>query len=110
MIVKAFSYFGIKFSLGGSFSNAQAQKAVLKLSKYLYNFADLIPRHVLDLIDKLVSPILCYFSEAWVFCKADKIEKAHKALLGVKHSTLNTLIYGALGRMPYQMLATLKLY
>ena len=85
-----------------------AQKAVFKLNSYLYKFADLTPRHVLDLFDKLVTPILCYGSEVWVFCKADKIERVHlqfcKALLGVKQSTQNTFIYGELGRMPYQML------
>ena len=113
-IVRSFSYLGIVFTPGGSFSNAQttlagqAQKAVFKLNSYLYKFADLTPRHVLDLFDKLVTPILCYCSEVWGFCKADKIERVHlqfcKALLGVKQSTQNTFIYGELGRMPYQML------
>ena len=113
-IVKSFSYLGIVFTPGGSFSNAQttlagqAQKAVFKLNSYLYNFADLTPSHVLNLFDKLVSPILCYCSEVWGFCKADKIERVHlqfcKSLLGVKQSTQNTFIYGELGRMPYQIL------
>ena len=114
-IVKSFSYFGIVFTPGGSFSNAQttlagqAQKAVFKLNSYLYNFAGLTPSHVLNLFDKLVSPILCYCSEVWVFCKADKIERVHlqfcKSLLGVKQSTQNTFIYGELGRKPYLILS-----
>ena len=113
-IVRSFSYLGIVFTPGGSFSNAQttlagqAQKAVFKLNSYLYKFADLTPRHVLDLFDKLVTPILCYCSEVLGFCKADKIERVHlqfcKVLLGVKQSTQNTFIYGELGRMPYQLL------
>ena len=58
-IVKTFSYLGIVFTPGGSFSNAQvtlagqAQKAVFKLNSCLYSFSDLAPRHVLDLFDKL---------------------------------------------------------
>ena len=48
------------------------------LNKNLYNFADLTPRHVLELCDKLVSPILCYISEVcFFFCKADKLERVH---------------------------------
>ena len=88
-IVKSFSYLGIVFTPGGSFSNAQttlagqAQKAVFKLNNYLYSFADLAPRHVLDLFDKLVSPILSYCSEVWGFCKADKIERVHLQYLDV---------------------------
>ena len=43
-IVSSFSYLGIVFSTGGSFSNAQAtlagqaQKAIFKLNSYLYKF------------------------------------------------------------------------
>ncbi len=46
-IVSKFSYLGIVFSTGGSFSNAQstlsgqAQKAIFKLNKYLYHLSDL---------------------------------------------------------------------
>ena len=71
------------------------------------------PRHVLDLFDKLFTPIICYCSKVWGFCKADKIERVHlqfcKALLGVKQSTQNTFIHGELGRMPYQMLRYFKI-
>ena len=111
-IVRSFSYLGIVFTPGGAFSNAQttlagqAQKAIYKLNSYLYKFADLTPKHILDLFDKLVTPILSYCSEVWGFCKADKIERVHlqfcKALLGVKQSTQNDFIYGELGRLPYQ--------
>ena len=111
-IVRSFSYLGIVFTPGGAFSNAQttlagqAQKAIYKLNSYLYKFADLTPKHILDLFDKLVTPILSYCGEVWGFCKADKIERVHlqfcKALLGVKQSTQNDFIYGELGRLPYQ--------
>ena len=67
-IVNTFSYLGTVYTPGRSFSNAQvtlagqAQKAVFKLNSYLYSFSDLAPRHVLDLFNKLVSPILSYCS------------------------------------------------
>ena len=111
-IVSSFSYLGIIFSTGGSFSNAQktlagqAQKAVFKLNSYLYNFDTLTTRHILELFDKLVSPILNYGAEVWGFFKANQIERAHlqfcKRLLGVKKCTQNNFIYGELGRLSYQ--------
>ena len=58
-IVRSFSYLGIVFTTGGSFSCAQttlagqAQKANYKLNSYLYKFSDISPKHVLDLYDKL---------------------------------------------------------
>ena len=61
-IVKSLSYLEIVFTTGGSFATAQltlsgqAQKAIFKLNSYLYNFADMSPKHVLDLFDKLVTP------------------------------------------------------
>ena len=101
-IVKSISYLEIVFTPGGSFTNAQttlsgqAQKAVFKLNTYLYSFADLAPRHVLDLFDKLVSPILSYCSEVLGFCKADKIERVHlkfcKTLLGVLKNSLHKIL------------------
>ena len=59
-IVSTFSYLGIIFSSGGSFSNTQitlvgqAQKAIFKLNRYLYKFTDISPKHTLELFDKLV--------------------------------------------------------
>lgn len=111
-IVSSFSYLGIVFTPGGSFSNAQktlsgqAQKAIFKLNRYLHDFVNVTPRHTLELFDKLVTPILNYGAEVWGFCKADQIERTHlqfcKRLLGVKSSTQNNFIYGELGRLDYQ--------
>ena len=70
-IVNTFSYLGIVFSTGGSFSEChktladQALKAIFKLNRYLYNFTNITPRHKLELFDKLVTPILNYGSEVW---------------------------------------------
>ena len=72
----------------------------------MYNFADISPKHVLDLFDKLVTPILNYGGEVWGFCKAKQIERVHlqfcKHLLGVKQSTQNNFVYGDFGRTNYQ--------
>ena len=65
-IVSSFSYLGVVFTAGGSFSNAQntlsdkAQKAIFKLNSYLYDFVTITTKHILELFDKLVSPILNY--------------------------------------------------
>ncbi len=102
-IVSKFSYLVIVFSTGGSFANArntlsgQAQKAIFKLNKYIRQFTNLTPKHVLDLFDKLVLPILNYGCEVWGFSQGIQIERVHmkfcKHLLGVKISTQNNFIY-----------------
>ena len=72
-IVSTFSYLGIIFSSGGSFSNTQitladqAKEAIFKLNSYLYEFTDISPKHTLELFDKLVCPILNYAAEVWEF-------------------------------------------
>ena len=111
-IVNTFSYLGIVFSPGGSFSNTQitlagqAQKAIFKLNSYLYKFTNISPRHTIELFDKLVSPILNYAAEVWGFFQATHIERVHlqfcKRLLGVKKTTQNNFVYGELGRINFQ--------
>ena len=111
-IVSSFSYLGVVFTAGGSFSNAQntlsgqAQKAIFKLNSYLYDFVNITTKHSLELFDKLVSPTLNYGAEVWGFFKANQIERVHmqfcKRLLGVNKSTQNNFIYGDLGRLNYQ--------
>ena len=62
-IVESFSYLGVVFTMGGSFSLAQstlsgqAQKAIFKLNSYLYKFTEISPYRKLELFDNLVSPI-----------------------------------------------------
>ena len=100
-IVSSFTYLGIVFTSGGSFSTAeqtltgQAQKAVYKLKRHLLKFHNITVSHTLELFDKRVAPILSYASQCWAFCKADAVERVHtqfcKSLLGVKTSTQNDL-------------------
>ena len=75
-------------------------------NKYLFNFTALTPSHILQLFDKLVSPILNFGSEFWGFYKTTSIETVHlqfcKKILGVKQSTQNDFIYGELERTDYQ--------
>ena len=110
-IVNKFSYLGIVFTTGGSFSvcqetlAGQGMKAIFKLNRLLYNFTNITPKHRVELFDKLVTPILHYGCEVWGFCQAKQIERTHmmfcKQLLGVKTSTQNDFIYGELGRTDY---------
>ena len=74
-ITSKITYLGIVFTTGGSFSESsstlsgQAEKAILALNRYINKFVNINPSHVLDLFDKLISPILCYASEIWVLQK-----------------------------------------
>ena len=82
-IVSRFSYLGIVFTSGGSCKEAQrtlagqALKAIFALNKYLYKFTYLKPSNVLDLFDKLISPILNYGSEVWGFHRTSAIETVY---------------------------------
>ena len=63
-IVKQFSYLGVVYTAGGLCHQTQktlagqALKAIFAMNKYLYKFTYLKPLQVLDLFDKLISPIL----------------------------------------------------
>ena len=106
-IVKQFSYLGIVFTVMKLKKTlaGQALKAIFAMNKHLYKFTHLKPFHILDLFDKLISPIPNYGSEVWGFYKAPAIESVHlqfcKKLLGVKQSTQNDFIYGELGRINF---------
>ena len=102
LVVNKFSYRGIVFETGGSFSECQKTlasqdlKAIFKLNRYLYNFTNMTLKHRIELFYKLVIPILYYGSEIWGFCQAKQIGRTHmmfcKQLLGVKTSTQNDFI------------------
>ena len=74
-------YICITFTTGGSFNethkilSGQALKGIFKLNQYLYKFTDLSPKHILDLFDKLIRPILCYGAQVWVFSNLVKQER-----------------------------------
>ena len=74
-IVSSFSYLGIVFTSGGSFSGAQqtlagqAQKAIFKLNSYLHKFTNIDVKHTLELFDKLVTPIMNYGAKSGGFAK-----------------------------------------
>ena len=107
-IVNKFTYLGIVFTTGGSFTETQntlagqARKALFLLEKYVYKFTTLTVSHMIDLFDKLILPILNYCSEVWGFIQANTVERVHlhflKKLLGVKKSTQNDFIYGECSR------------
>ena len=82
-IVEKFSYLGIVFSTGGSFSDSQnalsgrALNAIFQMNAYLYKFNNISVRNRLDLFDKLISPILNYASQVWGFIQGSSIERVH---------------------------------
>ena len=111
-IVKNFTYLGIVFSTGGSFSEAQsalsgqALKAIFQMNTYLHRFTSLPVQHRLDLFEKLITPILHYGSQVWGFAQGKCIVRVHlqfcKQILGVKQCTQTYFVYGELGRMNCQ--------
>ena len=112
-------YLGIMISFNGSFYQSQrtlaeqANKAVFLLYKKVQNFFNLKPKHMLDLFDSFVSPILNYGCESWGFHPSPNIELVHtkfcKNLLGVKRSTQNDCVYGLLGRLPLCIIRHLRI-
>mgnify|MGYP000609156814 CR=1 FL=1 len=109
-----FTYLGIVFSTGGSFSDSQnalsgqALKTIFQKNKYLYKFTNISVRHRHDLFDKLISHILNYASQVRGFIQGSSIERVHllfhKRLLAVKRTTQNDVVYGELGRHTFQIL------
>ena len=81
---KHFTYLGMVFFSGGSFSEnqnkiaGQAQKAIFSVQKML---DDIKCDMYCDLFDKLITPILCYGSELWGFNRGDTIERVHLQFL-----------------------------
>ena len=108
-----FSYLGIVFNSGGSCKEVQrtlagqASKAIFMLNKYLYKFTFLKPSIILDLFDKLISPVLNYGSDVCGFSKAPAIGTVHlhfcKKLLDVKQATQYDFVYGELCRINFQV-------
>ena len=86
--------------------SGQALTAIFTLNKYLHSFTPLKPSHILDLFDKLISPILNY--GVWGFHKAKSIETVHmqfcKRMLGIKQPTQNDFVHGKTGTGRHQTL------
>ena len=59
---------------------------------------------LLNLFDKMVTPVLSYGCEVWGFHTSSAIERVHlkfcKLVLKVSKSTCNEMIYGELERYP----------
>ena len=71
------------------------------------NVSQLVDRDVnmlLNLFDKMVTPVLSYGCEMWGFHTASAIERVHlkicKLVVKVSKSTCNEMIYGELERYP----------
>ena len=108
-------YLGLRFSSTGSFHQAhqsQANKATFILHKRLNNYPHLTPKHAVEMLHKMITPILCYASEVWGFHDAPDIERVQlkfcKTVLGVKSSVQNDFVYGELDKNAYEMCKSCK--
>ena len=109
-VVDSFQYLGLKLSYTGKFSCAQqdlASKGLRAIYALRNNVSQLVDPDVnmlLNLFDKMVTPVLSYGCEVWGFHTASAIEKVHlkfcKLVLKVSKSTCNEMIYGELERYP----------
>ena len=53
---------------------SQANKATFLLLKRLDNYPYWTPKHAMEMLDKMITPILCYASEVWRLYDAPDIE------------------------------------
>ena len=112
-LVESYVYLGTTISFNGKFTDAiekqinQAHRALfaIKSKKEKYNLPIDI---VLDLFDKMISPVLLYGCEIWGFENLEKIEifyrKFLKYILKVNYQTTNCMVYGETGRTPLSII------
>ena len=111
-VVDSFKYLGVLFNYNNKpqkckkFLYDQAYKAmfaVIQKSKKLYLPVDLM----IELFDKLVTPILTYGAEVWGFGDNVLLERLYlkfmKMVLHVKRSTPSCMVYGETGTFPIQL-------
>ena len=122
-VVKEYVYLGCTFRYDGKFTTTtshlsgatgttvEKQLVVAKraANALLYRATRLqLPLDlVIDLFDKLVTPVLLYGSEVWGFSDLSKIEVFYRdflrGLLGVGPATPCCLLYGETGTVPLQL-------
>ena len=109
-VVDSFQYLGLILSYTGKFLCAQKDlasrglRAMYALRNNVSQLVDLDVNMLLNLFDKMVTPVLSYGCEVWGFHTASAIERVHskscKLVLKVSKSTCNEMIYGELERYP----------
>ena len=107
-IFSNFTYLGIHFTTGGSFTSSfetlsgQALNATYKLNVCMLKYPTMSVKCKLDICDKLVLPTLHYGSEVWCLNESPMLERNHlhfcKRILDVKIQTKNNFVYDELGR------------
>ena len=96
-------YLGVVFSSNGSFRKAkveiakQAERAMYNLMAKCKNLALRIDMKI-DLLNKMVKPILLYGCECWGYGNNAVLEKVQlkflKTILGLKSCTASYFVYG----------------
>ena len=103
---------GLNWSLAQKTLATQAMKSLFLIKKANRVSGGLMPKVLMSLFDKLVSPILLYGAEIWG-CNTHKcIETVHtkflKYVLGLPLSAPNASVLGECGRYPIRIQAVLR--
>ncbi len=109
--VDDFKYLGVTFSKTNTFTNGievlcqQARRAKTVVDLHTLKHKTLSVKHILDLFDTLVKPILLYGCEVYgANCNYKALETFHlcflKSSLNVKQSTNSCMVYAETGRFP----------
>ena len=89
----------------------QGEKA-LNFIKTIIKKRYMEPKKLLEVFDRMVTPILCYGADIWGYEICDSIEKVHvkwcKYILGVSSTTPTPAVLGELGRVPLYVIHTMK--
>ena len=110
-IVNQYSYLGIIFSSGLTFSYSleqmalKAKKCIFGVLRFLWSLGENSPKLFFKIFDTQIQPVLTYGSEVWgLTADHTVIEKVHlfaiKRLLNVSIKTPNALVYCESGRYP----------
>ena len=111
-IVNEYKYLGVLFSSNNSFTTTkkhiaeQGSRAMYSLLRKARNMHLPIDLQI-ELLNKLVKPVLLYGCEVWGFGNVEVIERVQlkfiKIILNLKRCTPNHIVYGEVGVYPLKI-------
>ncbi|KAK6178526.1 hypothetical protein SNE40_013301 [Patella caerulea] len=118
-IVDTFNYLGLILNYNGTFLKTQkhvadqGRKALFSVLRVCNgNFFNIETK--LSVFDTYVGSILSYGSEIWGFHKAADVKKVQsnfcKRILGVRQTTMHSMIYFELGRFPLYVIRRIRIF
>ena len=109
-VVSSYKYLGIFFTSKLKWSQAkrslaaQARKVIFLIKQVQHKCGFLPFSAAMNLIDKMITPILLYGSDIWGYEYIHVIEQVQleycKKILGVRSNTINCALLGECGRRP----------